>query len=151
MLLLFHCSVPVAEQACSYLRISAATSEPSLGNCRGIMRSESGKQCRYFRFFSDGTCLTRTSPEPLRKIWQSLHKMPNYIEKKDSRLPGRWKVQVGPTPHSPPAHALHWIVCVSECCCLVPIRVLASALFCCVSMCGRLLFSPRLLRTSPTP
>lgn len=54
--------------------------------------------CRYLRFFSDGTLLMRTSPDPLKRVWQSLHRMPHYIERKDSRLPGRWKLQARPAP-----------------------------------------------------
>ena len=49
---------------------------------------------RYFRFFADGTLLTRTSPEPVHRVWPSLVSMPGKLSKLDTRLRGRWKLQV---------------------------------------------------------
>jgi F-box only protein C-terminal region/F-box-like len=49
---------------------------------------------RYFRFFPDGTLLTRTSAEPLQRVWQSLHTKPALLSRRDSRLQGQWKLQV---------------------------------------------------------
>ena len=49
---------------------------------------------RFFRFFADGTVLTRTSAEPLHRVWQSLWTMPASIPRRDSRLAGRWRLQV---------------------------------------------------------
>lgn len=63
---------------------------------------DSAPTCRYFRFFADGTVLTRTSPDILRKVAPSLTKMPHYLPPRDSRLPGRWKLQV--PPPRPPFH-----------------------------------------------
>lgn len=48
---------------------------------------------RYYRFFPDGTVLTRTSPQPVSNVWRSLHHMPYSLEKGDSRLPGRWTIK----------------------------------------------------------
>jgi hypothetical protein len=49
---------------------------------------------RYFRFFPNGTVITRTSPEPLHNVWQSLFKMPNAFKSMENRLGGRWKLLV---------------------------------------------------------
>lgn len=49
---------------------------------------------RYFRFFADGSVLTRTSPEPLHRVWPSLAQMPASLGAKDSRLRGRWRLMV---------------------------------------------------------
>lgn len=50
---------------------------------------------RYFRFFADGTVLTRTSPEPVSKVWNSLFRMPEALTASDNRLQGRWQLRVG--------------------------------------------------------
>lgn len=48
---------------------------------------------RYFRFFEDGTVLTRTSPDPVSLVWKSLRTMPAVVSKQDTRLPGRWRLK----------------------------------------------------------
>ena len=48
---------------------------------------------RYFRFFPDGSVLTRTSPDTVSKVWQSLCRMPDKITSHDNLLRGRWKLQ----------------------------------------------------------
>lgn len=41
--------------------------------------------------------LTRTSPEPLQRVWASLAHMPAALGSKDSRLKGRWRLMVRST------------------------------------------------------
>lgn len=77
---------------------------------------------RYFRFFEDGTVLTRTSPDPVSLVWKSLRTMPAVISKQDTRLPGRWRLKV----------RVHHCSCF---CCpavllLVRIAVLSKAHYC---------------------
>lgn len=48
---------------------------------------------RYFRFFGDGTILTRTSPDPVRKVWPSVAQMPAVVGRGDTRLTGKWEAK----------------------------------------------------------